>query len=125
MKILVATDAWHPQVNGVVRTLGHVAREARVLGAELDFLTPERILDVADAELSGNSSGADRGRVRSSGVLTGSAGRHSYRDRRSAGPRHATSLHKARLAVHHQPAHPLSRLSRGAAAVAANAGPAT
>ena len=40
MKILVATDAWHPQVNGVVRTLGHVAREAHALGAELEFLTP-------------------------------------------------------------------------------------
>jgi glycosyltransferase involved in cell wall biosynthesis len=40
MKILVATDAWQPQVNGVVRTLGHVAREARLLGAELDFMTP-------------------------------------------------------------------------------------
>jgi glycosyltransferase involved in cell wall biosynthesis len=40
MKILVATDAWHPQVNGVVRTLGHVACEARALGAELEFLTP-------------------------------------------------------------------------------------
>lgn len=41
MKILVATDAWHPQVNGVVRTLGHVAREARDLGAEVDFLSPD------------------------------------------------------------------------------------
>ena len=41
MKILVATDAWHPQVNGVVRTLGHVAREARALGADLEFLTPQ------------------------------------------------------------------------------------
>ena len=40
MKILVATDAWHPQVNGVVRTLGHVAREARALGVDVDFLTP-------------------------------------------------------------------------------------
>src|ERR1700690_951639 len=40
MKILVATDAWHPQVNGVVRTLGHVAREAHALGARLAFLTP-------------------------------------------------------------------------------------
>jgi hypothetical protein len=39
MKILVATDAWHPQVNGVVRTLGHVAREARTLGVELEFLS--------------------------------------------------------------------------------------
>jgi glycosyltransferase involved in cell wall biosynthesis len=40
MKILIATDAWHPQVNGVVRTLGHVAREARELGAEIEFLSP-------------------------------------------------------------------------------------
>jgi glycosyltransferase involved in cell wall biosynthesis len=40
MKILVATDAWHPQVNGVVRTLGHVAHEAHALGARLEFLTP-------------------------------------------------------------------------------------
>jgi glycosyltransferase involved in cell wall biosynthesis len=41
MKILVATDAWHPQVNGVVRTLGHVAREAHAFGAELEFLSPD------------------------------------------------------------------------------------
>ena len=40
MKILVATDAWHPQVNGVVRTLGHVAREAAQFGVEIDFLSP-------------------------------------------------------------------------------------
>ena len=46
MKILVATDAWHPQVNGVVRTLGHVAREARGLGAEIAFLTPEAFFTV-------------------------------------------------------------------------------
>jgi glycosyltransferase involved in cell wall biosynthesis len=42
MKILVATDAWHPQVNGVVRTLGHVAREARNFGAEVVFLSPDQ-----------------------------------------------------------------------------------
>ena len=40
MKILVATDAWHPQVNGVVRTLGHTAREAGPLGATIEFLAP-------------------------------------------------------------------------------------
>ena len=40
MKILVATDAWHPQVNGVVRTLSQVAQEASVLGADLEFLSP-------------------------------------------------------------------------------------
>jgi glycosyltransferase involved in cell wall biosynthesis len=40
MKILVATDAWHPQVNGVVRTLGQVAREAALFGVEVEFLSP-------------------------------------------------------------------------------------
>jgi 1,2-diacylglycerol 3-alpha-glucosyltransferase/glucuronosyltransferase len=42
MKILIATDAWHPQVNGVVRTLGHVAREAKTLGVELEFVSPDQ-----------------------------------------------------------------------------------
>jgi glycosyltransferase involved in cell wall biosynthesis len=41
MRILVATDAWHPQVNGVVRTLTSLARSAAALGAEISFLTPE------------------------------------------------------------------------------------
>lgn len=40
LRVLVATDAWHPQVNGVVRSLEAVAREAPALGAELQFLTP-------------------------------------------------------------------------------------
>ena len=37
MRILVATDAWHPQVNGVVRTLTMVAEAATALGAEFSF----------------------------------------------------------------------------------------
>jgi glycosyltransferase involved in cell wall biosynthesis len=41
MRILIATDAWHPQVNGVVRTLTSLARSASALGAEIIFLTPE------------------------------------------------------------------------------------
>lgn len=40
MKILVVTDAWHPQVNGVVRTLGQVAQEAAGFGVAVEFLTP-------------------------------------------------------------------------------------
>ncbi|MEX2166182.1 MAG: hypothetical protein WD852_04060 [Methyloceanibacter sp.] len=28
IRVLVATDAWHPQVNGVVRTYERLAREA-------------------------------------------------------------------------------------------------
>jgi 1,2-diacylglycerol 3-alpha-glucosyltransferase/glucuronosyltransferase len=41
MRILVATDAWHPQVNGVVRSLTHMADAAKALGVEVSFLTPE------------------------------------------------------------------------------------
>src|SRR5271156_3719482 len=41
MRILVATDAWHPQVNGVVRTLTSLARSAAGLGVDIDFLTPD------------------------------------------------------------------------------------
>ena len=40
-RILIATDAWHPQVNGVVRTLTSLARAAQSLGTEITFLTPE------------------------------------------------------------------------------------
>jgi 1,2-diacylglycerol 3-alpha-glucosyltransferase/glucuronosyltransferase len=40
MRILVATDAWHPQVNGVVRTYERLADEARSQGAEITFFTP-------------------------------------------------------------------------------------
>lgn len=41
MRILVATDAWRPQVNGVVRSLEGLARELPALGAQIDFLTPQ------------------------------------------------------------------------------------
>jgi glycosyltransferase involved in cell wall biosynthesis len=41
MRILVATDAWHPQVNGVVRTLTKLADAAKALDVEFSFLTPQ------------------------------------------------------------------------------------
>ena len=41
MRILIATDAWQPQVNGVVRTLEATAHAAASLGAEVSFLTHE------------------------------------------------------------------------------------
>ena len=41
MHVLIATDAWHPQVNGVIRTLQSLAAAARNLGIDVDFLTPE------------------------------------------------------------------------------------
>src|SRR5690242_6294076 len=41
MRVLIATDAWHPQVNGVVRTLTSLARTARGLGVDIEFLSPD------------------------------------------------------------------------------------
>ncbi len=39
MRVLVATDAWHPQVNGVVRTLSELQSASPRFGAEISFLT--------------------------------------------------------------------------------------
>lgn len=47
MRILIATDAWHPQVNGVVRTLTMMAQAAKSFGAEVSFLTPQSFRTVA------------------------------------------------------------------------------
>src|SRR3974390_1539073 len=47
MRILIATDAWRPQVNGVVHTLEATARAANSLGAEISFLTAEGFPTVA------------------------------------------------------------------------------
>jgi glycosyltransferase involved in cell wall biosynthesis len=41
MRVLIATDAWHPQVNGPVRTVTSLAATARGLGVSIEFLTPE------------------------------------------------------------------------------------
>ncbi len=40
MRILIATDAWHPQINGVVRTLSTVGDELVAMGHETHFVTP-------------------------------------------------------------------------------------
>ena len=41
MKILIVTDAWYPQVNGVVRTLDETSKQIKKLGHEVKLITPE------------------------------------------------------------------------------------
>ena len=41
MRILIATDAWRPQINGVVSTLERMTQAASEFGAKFDFLTPQ------------------------------------------------------------------------------------
>ncbi len=40
MKVMIVTDAWRPQVNGVVRTLSTTRRELEAMGHEVDILSP-------------------------------------------------------------------------------------
>ena len=40
MRILIVTDAWEPQVNGVVRTLRSTRRELERMGHQVELLTP-------------------------------------------------------------------------------------
>lgn len=46
MRIVVVTDAWRPQVNGVVRSLEQLEAEARRLGDEIVFITPDQFRTV-------------------------------------------------------------------------------
>ena len=46
LRLLIATDAWKPQVNGVVRTLEMLAQETENLGIETIFLTPENFVTI-------------------------------------------------------------------------------
>lgn len=40
MKVIIITDAWHPQVNGVVRTYEHLSEELRKLGHTVKVVGP-------------------------------------------------------------------------------------
>jgi glycosyltransferase involved in cell wall biosynthesis len=63
MKILLASDAWPPQVNGVVRTMLTVMRELEALGHVVVTLTPDQCFTVpcpfySEIRLAVNPGGA-------------------------------------------------------------------
>jgi glycosyltransferase involved in cell wall biosynthesis len=41
-RVAIVSDAWHPQVNGVVRSLGQLVRELRGQGIEVELFGPDR-----------------------------------------------------------------------------------
>ncbi|MEI6158563.1 MAG: glycosyltransferase [Roseococcus sp.] len=47
MKLVIISDAWRPQVNGVVRTLERVSAELRALGDEVEVIGPDRFRNFA------------------------------------------------------------------------------
>ncbi|MEM7651464.1 MAG: glycosyltransferase, partial [Pseudomonadota bacterium] len=40
MRVLIISDAWHPQVNGVVRTYEHLSEELIKLGHDVKIIGP-------------------------------------------------------------------------------------
>ncbi|NYZ11363.1 glycosyltransferase family 1 protein [Azospirillum sp. RWY-5-1] len=46
MNILIVTDAWHPQVNGVVRTIDTVRAELEKMGQTVEVIGPDRFRTV-------------------------------------------------------------------------------
>jgi glycosyltransferase involved in cell wall biosynthesis len=45
-RILIISDAWHPQVNGVVRTLMTLVAELRAMGHVVDVIGPDRFRSI-------------------------------------------------------------------------------
>ena len=43
MRIVIVTDAWRPQINGVVRTLEGVIGEVRAMGHQVEVISPEGV----------------------------------------------------------------------------------
>ena len=101
MRILIATDAWHPQVNGVVRTLTSLARSAAALDADINFLTPEGFPSVGVPTYPGlRMALPNRARDRAPD-RAGRARSHSYRDRRADRLGGARLLPPQQAGVHH------------------------
>ncbi len=47
MKILIVTDAWAPQINGVVRTIEMTVRELAAMGHAVEILSPDLFRSIA------------------------------------------------------------------------------
>jgi len=45
-KLLIVTDAWRPQINGVVRSIENLVRELEAFGVEIDIVSPAEFFTV-------------------------------------------------------------------------------
>ena len=113
MKILIATDAWHPQVNGVVRTLTSLARSASALGADIDFLTPDGFPSMALPTYPGLRIALPNRREIARRIEAACAGRHPHRDRGADRLGGARLLPPPQAGVHHVLHDTLSGIRRG------------
>ncbi len=110
MRILIATDAWRPQVNGVVSTLERMTQAAGEFGAKFEFLTPQGMWTAPmptypDIRVAVTTPWQIQPPHR-----RGRAGPHPYRHRRPDRLADPPLLPEGEAAVHHQLSHALSRI---------------
>jgi hypothetical protein len=104
MRILIVSDAWFPQVNGVVRTLSVVADKLRAMGDTVEVIGPDRFRSMptpgyAEIRLA---IAPKRKLARLRGIQTGD---YPYRHRRTARLGHASPLPAQSLALHNSLSH--------------------
>lgn len=116
MKVLIATDAWRPQVNGVIHTLEETTRAAEALGASLHFLNAEGFPTVGLPTYPGIRVALPTAREIARRIVNIDPQLDPHRNRRADRPFRPGLLRGARTAVHHKLAYPFRRLFGGALA---------
>lgn len=116
MKILIATDAWYPQINGVVRTLMAVEKAAGALGATFVFITPAQFPSVPLPGYPQIPLALPNPRMIARLIGEARADMIHIATEGPVGHLRATLLHRARLALHDKPAHAAARICFGARA---------
>ena len=114
LKILIVTDAWKPQVNGVVRTLEVLGEDLTALGHDVRYATPEGRFTIGASHLSRNPAGGVSARKAGKRNSRFRARRGAYRHRRHAGHERARHLPQAWHRILHLVPHPLSGICAGA-----------
>ena len=116
IRLLIATDAWRPQVNGVVRSIETAGGGAAAAGRRGDGPVARLVPHGAAADLQGNPPG-DRPAVDLRPPYRGrQAGRHPHRHRGAGRLRRAPLVPAQSPPLHHQLSHALSRIYRQAGA---------
>ncbi len=87
MRVMIATDAWRPQINGVVRSLERMAEAAPDFGVTARMLTPPRFRQIGlpDEFLAAASRWRRSGRSPSASPISGPTISISRPKGRSAG----------------------------------------
>ena len=108
--IAIVTDAWHPQVNGVVRTLSRTREELEALGHRVDVLSPEGYRSIPCPTYPEILLALGAGRSIKKRLTRLKARCGSYCHRGPFGTGCTSLVSPSRPALYHQLSHPIPRI---------------